>query len=72
LIPTTSAILDPDRPKAAPDDALWLWGRALQLEREGYLEKDINEIISRMSAAMKRDMATLMPKIKQWIKNCDG
>jgi hypothetical protein len=52
----------PDRPKAAPDDALWLWGRALQLEREGYLEKDIKEIISRMSPAMKRDMATSPPK----------
>jgi hypothetical protein len=48
-VPTTSGILDPDRPKAASSDALWLWGRFRDLEREGYLPRDLNEVISRMS-----------------------
>jgi hypothetical protein len=72
VIPTTSGILDADRPKAAPSDALWLWGRIRDLEREGYLSKDINEIVHRMSAKMQEEMRRLLPKTQNWINKYHG
>jgi hypothetical protein len=72
VIPTTSGILDADRPKAAPSDALWLWGRIRDLEREGYLSKDINEIVHRMSAKMQEEMRRLLPQTQNWINNYHG
>jgi hypothetical protein len=72
IIPTTTGILDDDRPKAAPSDALFLWGRVRDLEREGYLSKDINEIVSRMSKSMQENMKCLLPQVKNWFNNYHG
>ena len=71
-VPTTTGILDPDRPKAPPDHVLHLWGIFRGLERDGYLSEDINDVIGEMTAKMRQEMARLIPQIQTWINNYNG
>lgn len=63
--PTTTRILTEARdpvPKMA-DDALWLWGRARDFERERYATKDPVRLVSGMTETMLADMRRILPDI---------
>lgn len=70
--PTTKGILRaaepaPRKPKVDPD-ALWLWGRLLDFERDGLLEKSPADLIETMTDPMKDDVHRLAPKVAAWLK----
>jgi hypothetical protein len=69
--PTTKGILrsaaEPPKRVAAPD-AIWLWGRLLDFERDGLLDKSPSEVIETMTDPMKDDVHRLAPKVAAWLK----
>ena len=65
--PTTTGLINADKPRQAPDDALWLWGRLRDFEREGYLDTDINEVVGKMSSALQSDVRRLAPRLMDWL-----
>lgn len=56
---TVQAARDP-QPQIAPD-ALWIWGRARDFEREGFADKDAADLLSQMTETMRADMARIAP-----------
>lgn len=44
-----------------PADALWLWGRLRDLERDGFFSKDASELLGPMTESMLADMRRLAP-----------
>jgi hypothetical protein len=70
--PTTKGILRaaepaPRKPVVAAD-ALWLWGRLLDFERDGLLKKAPSEVMETMTGPMKDDVHRLAPKVAAWLK----
>ena len=47
--------------KPMPGDSLWIWGRFRDLERDGYFEKDISELLSPHTETMRADMIRIAP-----------
>jgi hypothetical protein len=69
--PTTNGILRATtEPKSNPvsDDALWLWGRLRDFERNGMLDKMPAEVMDTMTSEMKDDVHTLAPRVAEWLK----
>jgi hypothetical protein len=44
-----------------PADALWLWGRLRDLERDGYFSKDADALLEPMTDTMRADVVRLAP-----------
>jgi hypothetical protein len=69
--PSTKGILraveEPKRTMVA-DDALWLWGRLKDFERDGMLEKAPADVLETMTEPMKDDTHRLAPKVSAWLK----
>ena len=70
--PTTAGLLNADKPRQAPDDALWLWGRLRDFEREGYFDTDVNEIVGKMSNALQSDARRIAPRLIEWLGEMEG
>jgi hypothetical protein len=70
--PTTKGILraaePPSRKPTVGADALWLWGRLLDFERDGLLDKSPTDVMATMTAPMKDDVHRLAPKVSVWLK----
>jgi len=71
--PTTKGVLRTVEEPATPrryvaDDALWLWGRLLDFERDGLLEKEPGDVMETMTDPMKDDTHRLAPKVANWLK----
>ena len=49
-------------------DALWLWGRLKDFERDGLLDKSPSDVIETMTDPMKDDVHRLAPKVAFWLK----
>ncbi len=43
------------------DDALWLWGRLIDMERDGYFDKDPSALFAGMTEQMRADVRRLAP-----------
>lgn len=65
--PSTTGIIKTRNNSQAPDDALWLWGRLRDFERDGYLAKDINLLVSEMSDALQSDVRRIVPQLMDWL-----
>ena len=69
--PSTKGILrgaaPPPRRIAAPE-AIWLWGRLLDFERDGLLDKSPADLIETMTDPMKDDVHRLAPKVAKWLR----
>lgn len=67
-------VLPPSTKKPAPyhypvpTDALWLWGRLLDFERNGTLDKSPVDMVGTMSDAMRQDVVRLVPKVIAWLE----
>jgi hypothetical protein len=64
--PTTAGILNGNQPRQAPDDALWLWGRLRDFEREGYFQTNVNAVVGQMSQALQSDVRRIVPQLMDW------
>jgi hypothetical protein len=71
--PTTNGIIrataEPEKPKreAVSADALWLWGRLQDFERN-LLAADPKDILRTLTAEMLDDVHTLAPRVAAWLK----
>ena len=71
--PTTKGVLraatePPTVRRIVSSDALWLWGRLLDFERDGLLDKSVADVIETMTDPMKDDVHRLAPKVSAWLK----
>lgn len=60
--PTTTGIIS--KAKAAPKmdgDALWIWGRARDFERERFADKSPADLLAGMTETMRADMERIVP-----------
>jgi hypothetical protein len=68
--PSTTRIINEARdpqPKL-PEDALWIWGRLRDFEREGFADKDPKELLAGMTEAMRADMRRIVPLITEFFQ----
>jgi hypothetical protein len=68
--PTTRGIIEANAaPKQNPvsSEALWLWGRLRDFERDGLLAKEPTTVMTTMTDQMKNDVNTLAPKVVAWL-----
>jgi hypothetical protein len=69
--PTTSGIIKVNaepKPRPVSKEALWLWGRLEDFEREGVLAKQPEEFLSTMTPLMLDEVHTLAPRVASWLK----
>ena len=69
--PTTNGIIRASMaPKRNPvsTEALWLWGRLRDFERDGLLTKEPGEVMSTMTPSMLDDAHTLAPRVAAWLR----
>lgn len=71
--PTTngiiSAVSPPKSKEPAPSDqALWLWGRLCDFERNGTLAADPAQLLSQMTPHMRAETVRLAPLVKLWLE----
>ena len=70
-LPTTAGIIRAAaEPKQNPvsDEALWLWGRLLDFERNGMLGRDTAGVMSTMTPAMLDDVHKYAPRVAAWLR----
>jgi len=70
--PSTAGIIaaaTPPKPDIVPvaSDALWLWGRLRDFERDGLLAKTIAEVLLTLPPRMLDDVHTLAPRVASWL-----
>jgi len=66
--PTTNHIIkkpEPE-PKRMDKNALWWWGRLLDIE-QGKMNTSLNFCVDELTDAMRADAIRIIPKLKQWI-----
>jgi hypothetical protein len=69
-MPTTNGIIrTAEMPKVKPvsADALWLWGRLRNFERD-LLRKNPSEVMETLTDKMKDDVHTLAPQVASWLR----
>jgi hypothetical protein len=69
---TTAGIIEAANTVPAPvepvsHEALWLWGRLRDFERDGWFEKDRNEVLRTMTNQMREDVMRLAPMVARWL-----
>lgn len=71
--PTTTGILAEAKPKQEPMNAqaLWLWGRLRDFERDGLLHETPDEVLHHMTDAMQADVRRLAPLVAEWLGSID-
>jgi hypothetical protein len=73
--PTTNGIINaafPPKPKPVSTEALWLWGRLRDFERDGLLAMQPSEVLSTMTAEMLDDVIELAPQVAAWLDRIGG
>lgn len=71
--PTTAGIIaaaTPPKPDVVPvsKDALWLWGRLRDFERDGLLNQLPEDVLLTMTPQMLDDVHRLAPTVSAWLK----
>lgn len=58
-----------NKPKQEPmdPDALWLWGRLRDFERQGLLDRAPAKVLGAMTDGMKADVQRLAPLVIEWL-----
>ncbi|MDX0610876.1 hypothetical protein [Sinorhizobium medicae] len=53
------------------DDALWLWGRLRDFERQGYFSKDPSTLLNGMTDPMRADVRRLLPRVLLFLERME-
>jgi hypothetical protein len=53
-------------------EALWLWGRLRDFERDGLLDKTPQEIMATMTPPMRDDVHRIAPDLAAWLNRIGG
>jgi hypothetical protein len=70
--PTTTGILARTEPEhRISSEALFIWGRLRDLEREGYFDKSAGYLMSTMTDAMRADVQRLIPLLSEWAQTLE-
>lgn len=72
--PSTTGILASARPaQSEPMDeqALWLWGRLRDFERDGLLDRPPADVLDKMTDAMRADVLRLVPLVCVWLQDME-
>ena len=56
------------KPSPVSKEAIWLWGRLKDFERDGLLEKTPQEIMASMTPSMRDEVHTIAPRVAAWLK----
>lgn len=66
--PSANSILKPksEPPPRMDGDALWWWGRLVDMERDK-LHKPLASLLDEMTDAMRTDAERILPKVRRWI-----
>jgi len=48
-------------------DALWLWGRLRDFERDNLLDQDFDDLLGDMTEGMQADVRRLSPLVSKWL-----
>ena len=67
LIMSRRAVISP-MPPTPPHDALWVWGRLRDFEREAILSKSAHDIFQSMPEHMREDALRLGPVLRDWLE----
>jgi hypothetical protein len=69
--PTTNGIIaahaQPEPKDKVGPEALWLWGRLRDFERDGLLDLDPNEVVDGMLGHMQTTAKELAPRVAAWL-----
>jgi hypothetical protein len=69
-MPSTAGIISAfEKPKVIPvsADALWLWGRLRDFERDGLLAKSPKSVLETLTEGMLDDVHSLAPRVALWL-----
>lgn len=69
ILAAVAATSEASPPAVAPMDpqALWLWGVVRQFERDGLLDRDVNDLVELWTDAMWDSAITLLPRLNAWL-----
>jgi hypothetical protein len=73
--PTTNRIIKASaepKPNPVSAEALWLWGRLRDFERDGLLAREPADVLVTMTAQMLDDVHSLAPRVAAWLKRIGG
>lgn len=70
--PTTTGLLDRHEARQhgtqpVDSDALWIWGRLKDFEREGLLSREPNDLLDTMMPHMQQTTLRLAPLVAEWL-----
>lgn len=65
--PSTNGIIGKKQEPMNPN-ALWLWGRLRDFERNGILQTDQQALLAEMTDAMRADVERLAPLVASWME----
>lgn len=70
--PSAATIVHAHAPKITPvpkvtSEALWLWGRLRDFERDGFLAQSQSDILTTMTESMLNDVRRLAPLVAAWL-----
>lgn len=63
-------IAQPVKPRVS-DDALWLWGRLKDFERNGYFTADTGALLAGMTPPMLADVCRLTPLVREFLEELE-
>jgi hypothetical protein len=66
-----ATVREPTPAPRVPDDALWLWGRLRDFERDGYFSADPSRLLRQMTDAMRADVLRLAPLVADFLNNLE-
>lgn len=69
--PSTKGILrngKPEPQERMDPDALWIWGRLRDFERDRITDRDPEELVEAMTEPMKADICRILPSVRAWLR----
>lgn len=67
-----ATVREPTPATRVPDDALWLWGRLRDFERDGYFSADPSRLLRQMTDAMRADVLRLAPLVADFLNSLEA
>jgi hypothetical protein len=72
--PTTEGIIHASQPResrpsvpAIDTDALWIWGRLRDFERNGIFNRELDGLLDAMTDSMRDDCNRILPRVLAWL-----